>query len=701
MVNKKRYSVGILVVHGIGRQRRWRTARQFTDALEYALSGSGRGSVSRVADQNEQAEVLRFLGRTIRVEEGYWAERDRKIAVADLPKFVVWLFSCISMLPFLLLGSSGELKKNELDTSFRAHLKSQFRKDLRSIFGAPEISKEAIGTAWRILTLVGWIIVSLAIGRWLSSVLGFVPALMLAGGAGALLTMLILSKYNIVNQVRLAASADGGEAMLDGLESAVVRLHQRCEKTVVVAHSQGGYLAYELLKRPTVKGKVTAVFTVGSGLRGIVRIADLRARDGAIFLVGLIMSLTTLVLSAPVFNTILTTLSSLTQWLVVRLSAVIVVGASRPDEAARAMLETFGSELFQRAVISPASDAYAALTLPAVVAFGCNVALACGLYRYRSRTSAAEMDSERGFDIRSRTGVKEWLEFYTKSDLVGRVDSTELLTGIESVWLPGYGTPIGNHSLKHYLDRGMPLQYLLSAHIARIARVDGYSELLTRANENLAIQRAESESRYFFRAFALMNVGVVLAVWNFVRVEEVSISGLVLPLVLAMFIGVLGAWYQSQRLKSRGRILWGRSGGGLTTESRFVMPTDLTAGRYLVATVAAAYGVVLSALFSVWIGNFRDAPQLWKGAASTALILSALGFLYVAPRIGSGGLGRLSSFLLLYGGVGIVLVLVLGGGAVLTLRLGYPMILVAMILVWLSGRLSIIRPAKRIFSAIR
>ena len=99
----------------------------------------------------------------------------------------------------------------------------------------------------------------------------FIVVVLLGGGI-----YLFKPKYNLLNHVRMAAQKDEEyEKVIMYIQESLNKLSDECDNIFIVAHSQGGYLMYQILSRNLLKKKSNIMFiSLGSGLKAIFNIKD-------------------------------------------------------------------------------------------------------------------------------------------------------------------------------------------------------------------------------------------------------------------------------------------------------------------------------------------------------------------------------------------------------------------------------------------
>lgn len=256
------WDVGVVLVHGIGPQKTGDTVESWVPSIHQALGGV-LGRHGRITSEAERSAITtddgdfpgysmsisRPGGRPSRVlvTEANWADsyRSRRL-LGTLP----WL---ARVGPALVLPLMPDARDEE-DTD-RSH-------DLAS------------GSALRFLVRLLGAFVPLLVVAALP--LPLQVATIIAGLA-ALVIMATNHRFNFAGHVCMAAD---GESGLDAVEERIVQViettRRSSKRVVVVAHSQGGYLAHRALQR--MPHRDTTLITVGSGLQAITTLRVMGSR---------------------------------------------------------------------------------------------------------------------------------------------------------------------------------------------------------------------------------------------------------------------------------------------------------------------------------------------------------------------------------------------------------------------------------------
>ena len=256
------WDVGVVLVHGIGPQRPFDTLESWTPSIHQAL-GATLGRHGRVTSDLERCSVGTDAGdisgysttvsrsgrhpSRVLVTEAHWADsyRSRRL-LGTLP----WL---ARVGPAMVLPFMPDARDREGDDP----------SDLLP-------SGSALRFLMRLLSALVPLVVLAALPMPLQ-------ATAIAAGLAALIVMMTNHRFNFAGHVCMAADEEFG---LDAVEERIMQVidttRQSSKRVVVVAHSQGGYLAHRALTR--MHSQDTTLITVGSGLQAITTLRVMGSR---------------------------------------------------------------------------------------------------------------------------------------------------------------------------------------------------------------------------------------------------------------------------------------------------------------------------------------------------------------------------------------------------------------------------------------
>ncbi|MFN3002337.1 hypothetical protein [Mycolicibacterium wolinskyi] len=600
----------MLVVHGVGNQAKGDTCRRFAEAL---LAGFERVGCTTV-QESESADRWSLLhgGRRDRVvfREAYWSLDDAgkrwRLTPRQLHAFGWWLLACLPMLAFLVADGHARVAR---------HPKDRF---------------DDLGLFWRILTALCWIAVPASFFSYVfgkSVGVGILASIVVLAGA----IWFLLSPLNVAEQVRIASL--GGERLdciIAKLDAELRTIEDECRKIVIVAHSQGGFLTYELLRRlPLDRVKrIKSVHTIGSGLRGIL---SMRIFGGIGFttLMALIALGATCVALFPILDSTVTRFCEkfvLFVGAMVQIMAFPALGSSLQGSAMRAMYE------FSTAPFYGALDGFETITITRWIVVAVSIVIYCGMLAYNisKRATQAPVDS---VDLLKELKIERWCEYFSVHDIVGRVQSVREIRGMETNDLPGEGSPFGDHSLKHYLSPSSPLPVWIAAEFATLLKVPRASTHLARIENGVNLHRELSRRAYMRRAMTTFNI-FAPTLLSALPHSALTINTLAWPLWITLGASIVTHLVGRRASRKRASSIWAPSVNQpivdrYLTDGPVLIPVPNLWMRITVISTA----VVLGAAYYV---NGIPGVVLHELTGLLMFYIGIIGILYFAPRFGAG-----------------------------------------------------------------
>lgn len=250
------WDVGVVLVHGIGGQKPGDTLESWTPIIRGALGGVTRESGRTVSplrscsapvgdtDAPAYEMTLERKGHAtarVLVTEAHWADKYRSRRLLGTLPWVARIGPAL-ILPFLPDARDRHSAGWQLAIRLLMRILSPFM----------------------VLTLI----MALPRGLQLAAT---------ALTAAALLMMVTNQRFNLAGHVQMAAEDDAAlAAVQEHLTMVVESTRQVSTKTLVIAHSQGGYLAHRTLRDlPTWTG---TLISLGSGLRPITALRVMGSR---------------------------------------------------------------------------------------------------------------------------------------------------------------------------------------------------------------------------------------------------------------------------------------------------------------------------------------------------------------------------------------------------------------------------------------
>jgi hypothetical protein len=239
-------NVGIVVVHGIGRQRETATSARVAQSLISTFRFSGVHAVSR-ADGKAVHLSLFAKGRNqgaVTVYEAHWAHEAASNPASRLRSGFETTAFVFCHAPILITALLG--------TDYR---------DLKTT--ADELLLRDTATAVRLAARVGLLSIAIAsLPTWL--------------GVGVIFSLILLYAIGPLRSVdsvrRVITDDDFRTRAVQRVTAAVAAAAQASDRVVIIGHSQGGYLAHRCLRTPDFhagRGVPPDLVAVGSGLKVI------------------------------------------------------------------------------------------------------------------------------------------------------------------------------------------------------------------------------------------------------------------------------------------------------------------------------------------------------------------------------------------------------------------------------------------------
>ena len=528
MANRE-YRDGIVMVHGVGHQKRGDTLQSVAPRLAETLSAQG---LATVFTRNEAASegILEVEGgKHMLIAEAYWADIVAEGRIGGTRGALLRVRFAFSAMPYLVVGVLGP-RDHHGEAATERPSSSRLMSSLRSIVGIePGEFARVAPLAWRILPLYGLAVAVTALfglAWWagLSAV-----ALTLSG----LLIVLVLPG-SIVEHVRMA-SDDGAELqrICDRVSACISSVEERCERVWVIAHSQGGFIAHSLLAETasTKHRRVTRLTGIASGLRPI-RLSGL-ATSWRVLTSSWMVLLGSALMTVGVLHgmepdgffgfAVLGHLMSVVAIMFVLPSVAVV----RPD----VVLEVF-----------PRGFSMGWNGLPMAIAGLVIVGAALLLRRGTPDAPLAVPDLHRRI---------RWEEISSPSDLVGSMSIPELPDRVSLVAAPSIRNALFDHGLGAYFSKHGSMRFLISSAIAdlTVGKRRGRSMALS---SSLVQSHLEVVSRqlYVFR-------GSLVAAVLFFMIGVPAIFGasvlalvptVVVPCLVASLLGWAFAYWRWRRL---------------------------------------------------------------------------------------------------------------------------------------------------------
>lgn len=242
-------------------------------------------------------------------------------------------------------------------------------------------------------------------------------------------------RYNLIGHVRVAVSQAVGKnsEIASRVNEAVSQICPISNSVTILAHSQGGFLAYEQLSKSQQRYEVSRLIGVGSGLRSITTLAACENKRKIIGvwlilflnLLSILLSLYVLSKFSPLFKSVLELTRNFTPYI---LACIMPSGSST---------RILFSDLLS-AFPSARDGMYALAALTLSVIFSIMSAIIA------SKTFTFKVEDIAGLD---------WLEITTPHDVVGRIPFPKLPDRVPNLLVGAEGNPLFDHV--NYFSRDM------------------------------------------------------------------------------------------------------------------------------------------------------------------------------------------------------------------------------------------------------
>lgn len=527
--------IGCLVVHGVGYQHRK------TGTEESVLRRMGRGTLASIAEIHgssalEWREVPEERTVTNAAPFGIPAHATAKIRhpnggegellVAEAvwsdgllqPKGFVRRFlnlrHLIPILPLLLLtvGPDQRDRKVLLDEQVGAEQRGFweiFSASLRDPFLWGPENRHLVRLMWRLLTLIVFMAAITAVAL-------FHP-LVAAGVLGCVAVLLSVCPNPVQQVITVSTHNEAREITIDLLEDRLKWLEAQCDEVVIIAHSQGGYLAHQLLLRGEGRNqtKVTRFVAVGSGLKPIWTLRHARNKFFVVVLWAVPAGMACMLWgTAPVLAPGLT--ASAAGLLDLGSSLVYLLAHPFVALTPEVMDMAFGgmSGMWWEQVLTSPVFTVAEMTVLHWVATLAGIGLGslAGVLLVKRvlPNHREELALPTGH---GRQEVMEWREYSSVYDMVGRMLLPALPQGVEQEPIPVLGHPVRDHT-DYFNPRGMLSRKLAGSFLSDLERstqqdlgADRWNETIKRYTTTLCEQH---DRRRRFHALLMLGVAIVL-----------------------------------------------------------------------------------------------------------------------------------------------------------------------------------------------
>lgn len=638
--------VGYLVVHGVGNQHRgiasersvlrhmgktivaplakahgassvtWTdTAECRESSAEWPFGSPAHATASITVPGRRAASVL--------IAEAVWSDR-----FCRPPWHLRWLLTLtylVRSLPAVLLLVGPDRRDRSFWVPTETSSKSTFFRSIRNglrpmgFLTSPD-TRHMGRMGWRFLT-------SLVLLAAFMALLSEHP--WVAGCAAGVLMVLLSTRLNVADHVIMAAVRDQErEKLLDYLEDRLRWMRERCDKIVIVAHSQGGFLAHQLMARHGGRNqqKVIRLVGVGSGLKPIWILQQ--ARQPFVAAVAWVLPFASICLAwgtSPLFEPSNSAVAAgmLMQMTATTPSLALPLAAQSPEFVTTMMQGVAESlERVQSGILLVGDMTWERWTAIAVSAA---LTVVCGLI-IKLRIAP---DAKAPFVLPTPNGAKalEWHEYSSQHDMVGRMLLPTLPAGVEQEATPVLGHPLRDHTTyfdgEGLLTRRLTAGLLLDLESSTRERLGGRRWSETVARYEQALRKQHDRRRCFQAVLMLWGAFAVLMprVARGATLVEAVLAGW-LPLgLMTVVLSVVFTWRGRRSHWKMVTLLDAELRGELQADPpvRIVPPEYRT-----ITSLSLAIGAMLAFYGALWLRILSDLHPAWHVRSPGAPLLAAI-----------------------------------------------------------------------------
>ncbi|MFJ3934199.1 hypothetical protein [Streptomyces sp. NPDC090029] len=450
-----------------------------------------------------------------------------------------------------------------------------------------------------------------------------------ACGAAGVLVVLLSTRLNVADHVITAAVRDQErEKLLDYLEDRLRWMRERCDKVVIVAHSQGGFLAHQLMARHGGRNqrKVIRLVGVGSGLKPIWILQQ--ARRPFVAAVAWVLPLASICLAwgtSPLFEPSNSAVAAgMLMQLTATTSSLALPLAAQSPEFGTTMMQGVAESLerIQSGILLVGDMTWDRWT---AIAVSGALTVACGLIiKFRIAP-----DAKAPFVLPTPNGAKplKWHEYSSQHDMVGRMLLPTLPAGVEQEATPVLGHPLRDHTTyfdgEGLLTRRLAAGLLMDVDSSTHWRLGGRRWMETVARYERAL-RKQHDRRRCFQAVLMLWAAFAVLVPRMARgatlVEAVLAGWLPLGL-MTVVLSVVFTWRGRRSHRKMVALLDAELRGQLQADP----PVRIVPPEYRTTTsLSLAIGAVLAFYGALWLRILSDLHPAWHVRSPGAPLLAAI-----------------------------------------------------------------------------
>ncbi|WP_208882378.1 hypothetical protein [Streptomyces armeniacus] len=461
-----------------------------------------------------------------------------------------------------------------------------------------------------------------------------------AGGTTCLI-VLLSTRLNVADHVIMAATRDKErERLLDFLEDRLHWMRKHCDEIVFIAHSQGGFLAHQLMARHGGRNqeKVIRMVGVGSGLKPIWILQQMRRPLVAV--VAWMIPIASLCLTWGASPFIEPGNSEIAAGTLMHVQAITPSLAMPLIAHSSDFVTTMQNDVVEATNrILSGVLVVGEMTWERWTAIGVSVTLtiACGLIlRFRilseARTPLTLPSTNSSMQL-------VWEEYSSQHDVVGRMLLPTLPQGVEREATPVLGHPLSDHTA--YFDSdGLLVRRLATGMLADLesstSRGFGarpWAETVARYERTL---RKQHDRRRCFQAVLMLWVASAALLPRVARgatLVEAAIGSWWFLAVATMALSTIFTW---QGRKSH-RELTAMLDAELRGEPQPKPPVRIVNPEHrTTATLALTLGTVCAFFGALGLTLLSDLQPTWNIHSPGAALLAAIIFATLAAATGSG-----------------------------------------------------------------